>query len=503
MTGRFITGSPFGTNYFELCGPLPAPTLDVNGVAIPGTGNANYACFRQDLFALTGMLRNLEANPIGSPLSIQRATYNRDAAGARVDVMARASSSPGQGAPKLSTGGQSLPPVLMDGPTVLGDWYAQGIPFPVNAVPSTIAVTNSGDAPPTSVTTHVVDEVTVKSAVYDSTTSTITVVATSSDKGAPSASIAPASLSLSGFPTALPTPVPGSADPTEVSFTAGGILIPPAFVRVASSAGGQGQADLTMGVSTKTYPAGVPYVADDSIDAIQNGPTVIIPVLDNDVAPTGESLVVSSLTVLAPNANIGRADPTLSPNQGFIAYRPPSTTGTATFRYTVTGAAGVSNVGTVTVNVLAGSERPGPLGRERSFGGRHQRDLGRLGRRQRARQRQRQRRHPRPGVHPHLDGSDRRDGRAERQRDHHLHRRRRWHPHVPVHGREPPQHERHDPAVGSGHRDGRPSRLRRTSPSRRRHGVIAAGGRCAARATSRPATPSPSTAARRQAARPR
>jgi hypothetical protein len=226
VTGRFITGSPFGTNYFELCGPLPAPDLDANGVAIPNTGNANYSCYRQDLFALTGMLRNLEANPIGSPLSIQRATYNRDAAGARVDVMARASSSPGQGIPKLSTGGQSLPPVLMDGPTILGDWYAQGIPFPANAVPSTIAVTNSGDAPPTSVTTHVVDEVTVKSAVYDSTTSTIKVGAPSSDKRAPSASIGPATLSLSGYPTALPAPAVGSTDPAEVSFTAGGVLIP-------------------------------------------------------------------------------------------------------------------------------------------------------------------------------------------------------------------------------------------------------------------------------------
>jgi hypothetical protein len=115
-----------------------------------------------------------------------------------------------------------------------------------------------------------------------------------------------------------------------------------------------------MGLSTKTYPAGVPYVADDTFDAVQNGATVIIPVLANDMAPAGEVLNVATLTVLAPNANIGRADPTTGLNQGFIAYRPPSTTGTATFRYTVSGTAGVSNVGTVTVNVLADPNGPVP-----------------------------------------------------------------------------------------------------------------------------------------------
>ena len=47
----------------------------------------------------------------------------------------------------------------MDGPTVLGDWYAQGIPVPSTDVPTQITVTNSGDVPPTSVTAHIVDEV--------------------------------------------------------------------------------------------------------------------------------------------------------------------------------------------------------------------------------------------------------------------------------------------------------------------------------------------------------
>jgi len=359
VTGRFITGSPFGTNYFELCGPLPAPVVDDLG-AVVTPGNPNYNCYRQDLFALTGMVRNLQANPIGSPLSIQRATYNRDDTATRVDVMARASSSPGQGAPKLTAGGQNVPPVLMDGPTVLGDWYAQGIPFPPGVVPSLVAVTNSGDAPPTTVTTHVTDEVTVLSASYDSASSSITVVATSSDKGASSLGIGPAVLSLAGYPAATRTST-GSADPAEVRFSVTGITIPPAFVRVSSDAGGQGIADLGMGVSTRTYAAGVPFVADDAADVVQNTPAAIpLYVLENDVAGA-LPWNTATLTVLAPGPNVGQATPgTDGAGNPVIFYRAPATTGTASFRYTIANAAGTSNVGTVNVNVLADPNGPVP-----------------------------------------------------------------------------------------------------------------------------------------------
>ena len=355
VTGRFITGSPFGTNYFELCGPLPAPVLDTLGNVVVA-GNPNYDCFRQELFALTGMLRDLQANPIGSPLSVQRATYNRDDSGTRVDVMARASSSPTQGAPKLTVGGASIAPVLMDGPTILGDWYAQGVPFPAGALPGNITVTNSGDVPPTAITTHATDEVYVRSAVYDSSTSTITVVASSSDKGSVAAGIAPPTLSLSGFPTALPASTGNAADRAEVTFSATGVVIPPAFVRVASSAGGQGQADVTMGATARVYAPGVPWVGDDVADVIQNTAAAIpIAVLANDVQG-GLPWNLASLTVLAPGANIGVATAT----GGVIFYRAPSVTGIATFRYTIANAAGTSNVGTVTVNVLPDPAGPVP-----------------------------------------------------------------------------------------------------------------------------------------------
>ena len=66
-------------------------------------------------------------------------------------------------------------------------------------------MTNSGDVPPTSVTSHIVDEVTIKSVTYAA--GTLTVVATSSDKGDLTASpaIPPAVLCPEGYPAATRT----------------------------------------------------------------------------------------------------------------------------------------------------------------------------------------------------------------------------------------------------------------------------------------------------------
>ena len=168
VTPRYITGSPFGTNWFEICGPFDGPTFPDR-------------CIREELFTVTGMLHDPNT-VVGSPLTVTRASYARTDGASQVDVMARASRSPGQAAaPKLTAAGQSVSPVLMAGPTVLGDWYAQGIPVPSTDVPTQITVTNSGDVPPTSITSHIVDEVVIKSVAYAD--GTLTVVATSSDKG--------------------------------------------------------------------------------------------------------------------------------------------------------------------------------------------------------------------------------------------------------------------------------------------------------------------------------
>ncbi len=348
VTGRYITGSPFNTNYFEICGPF-------NGPANPDT------CVRQDLFTVTGMLHD-PASPIGSPLSVTRATFNRTTGTSQVDVMARASAGPGQAAPKLTAAGNAMAPVLMSGPTTLGDWYVQGIPVPSDAVPTQVTVTNSSDVPPTSIASHVTDEVTVKSVAYSA--GVITVVATSSDKGDTAAGIAPATLSLAGFPTAVKTPS-SATDPAEVTFTAtltptaAGALVPPAFVRVVSSMGGLATADTSMGVASPAFPGGVPYASDDAADFIQDPtgaqPAAAINVLANDVG--GASPINSAtLQIVPPLPAIGVA----SVSAGQIFYKVPSVTGSTTIRYTVNNGVGPSNVGTVFVNVLPDPTGPVP-----------------------------------------------------------------------------------------------------------------------------------------------
>ena len=119
-TLEFLTGSPFGTNYFEMCGPF-------DGAANPDV------CRKTPLFSLTGRLHN---GLIGSPLRVDRASYSRSGSVAQVDVSANAKAGIGQAAPKLTTASSSVSPVLLNGPTALGEWYAQGIPVPASAIPS-------------------------------------------------------------------------------------------------------------------------------------------------------------------------------------------------------------------------------------------------------------------------------------------------------------------------------------------------------------------------------
>jgi len=327
-----LTGSPFGTNYFEVCGPF-------NGVV--------DSCRRTPLFSLTGRVHN---GLIGSPLRVDRATYSRAGAAAQVDVSANASQGVGQAlGPKLTAAAITVSPVLLNGPTVLGEWYGQGIPVPADAIPSTLTVTNSNDAPPTSVTAHVTDMVTVKSATYAG--GTLTVVATTSDKGIPGplpadpVVLPPPDLRLEGIPLAALTKV-NASDPAETTFTIV-LAVPPPTVRVSSSVGGQGQADVVMGLAAPAFASGVMLAVDDNATATAGSPGVIIPVLFNDVT-SGAAINPTSPVTIVAQPNIGTAAADVN---GVVTYAPSNVAGTATFTYTVSNAVGTSNVATVTVAV--------------------------------------------------------------------------------------------------------------------------------------------------------
>jgi hypothetical protein len=215
-------------------------------------------------------------------------------------------------------------------------------------------VINSSDVPPTAVTAHVTDLVTVKSATYAA--GTLTVIATSSDKGDPATLIPPPTLVLDGIPGAVSLPSGGAADPAERTFTVALPVpaVPPPTVRVSSSVGGQGQSDVLMGAAA-AFPAGVPLAVDDNAVATAGGGLIIIPVLFNDV--TNSAALTASPVAIVTTPNIGTATANAS---GTVNYTPSALSGTATFTYTVSNSVGKSNVATVTV-VVGPSLNPVPV----------------------------------------------------------------------------------------------------------------------------------------------
>jgi len=202
-TAHTITGSPFGTNFVRIVGPNIS---EGNGPRDPGDpSNPNKAFTR--LFTVQGRL----ATVIG--VTLERATYARDAAGAvKVDVFA--TSEPGQ---TLTASGPGLPttPLVGNGTS----YYAR-----IDAgttVPATVTVTNAGDAPPSTATADVTDAIEVSQADYNPGTQTLTVTAASSDAiGAPALTVSGADL--------IDSP-PGST---------AAVSAPPATVTVTSTLGG-------------------------------------------------------------------------------------------------------------------------------------------------------------------------------------------------------------------------------------------------------------------------
>jgi hypothetical protein len=339
-----ITGSPFGTNYFEICGPLLGPGTD--------------SCVRTNQFTLTGRVHNSVLDPIGSPLSIDRATYVRDSTGLHIDIAASAAAGIGQAAPKLSAGAPGLPPVLMSGPNALGQFYAQALPLPAGTRPGQVTVINSADVPPSAAIRHIVDEVTVTLATYDPTAQSLVVVATSSDKG--DAVQQPPKLALEGFPSAGAIDGAIAGDPASMQFTVAPVAVPPTSVSVVSAAGGQGRLEVSMLPAATAFPAGVPLAIDDAATAVAGGPAIIINVKNNDVANAAAPIAAGAVSILAPG--LQPAIGTLAAlADGTVRFTPTTTTGTATFRYTVANSVGVSNVATVTISVTPPAGGPVPI----------------------------------------------------------------------------------------------------------------------------------------------
>ncbi|MBS1136236.1 MAG: hypothetical protein H6R11_190 [Proteobacteria bacterium] len=357
VTPEFVTGSPFNTNYVMICGTRPDGTEIVMGnfgPGGPGTGN----CAGDATFSLTGRLHNLVASPIGTPLAIKAATYGRDANGTYVDTFAAVVKAlPTQPNPVLSAAALNQVPVKMSGPDVLGDYYSQSIVNPSGDLPGSVTVINSADNPPSTATANVVDAIYIESAAYDPVSQTLTVVATSSDKGF--GTQAPPAMTLEGFPTTVSTPGGIVGDPAAVTLTVTPVALKPASVRVLSSGGGLGSSDVAV-TPAPAFAPGVVFAQDDTFSAVASGAAVTVPVLANDIVNAAAPFNPATVAIVAPGLtpNIGGLTVDAAGN---VTFTPTATAGVATFKYTVANVVGTSNPATVTVNVAPPAGGPVPI----------------------------------------------------------------------------------------------------------------------------------------------
>ncbi len=223
-----VIGSPIGANYFRIEGPGVGARGAANLCADPALGPDPLLltdCIQTPNFIVTGKL----ATNFG--VTIDRATYTKNAAGTMVGVWA--TSFPGQDL-RASVDGSTEFALINEVGT--GNYFAR---FPISnaqAVPETASVTNYTDLPTTTVVAPLTDLVRIIQASFDESTGTLVVRGNSSDSvGAQSLSIGVGASGVGG----------GTLDPTG-TLTVTGISVPPKTITLDSAAGGRTVTDVVV-----------------------------------------------------------------------------------------------------------------------------------------------------------------------------------------------------------------------------------------------------------------
>lgn len=341
ITPTLATGSPFNTNYFEICVENATNSLD-GQVGSP-------ACLSTEDFIVFGKVHTA---PINSPLSIARATYSThlDAAGipmnmAHIDVFASAEPGPLELTPDLTVGVPNAPSAHMIGPRNPGGLYYGQAVVPLTSLPNSVTVINSADTPPSAKVAGLSDAITISEATYDASTRVVSIVAMSSDMAAP--------------PILTAVGIPGSVTGSDELF--GGSLtrtlalgtVPPQFVTVISSKGGRAVETVTMPAHDVAFPPGAPLAVDDNVITGESAAAAIFNLIAND----GPEAVPASLTMFSQPAH---ASIILNNLDGTVSYTPTAGYfGVDSFKYTVSSIDGLSsNIATVNINVQQINDAP-------------------------------------------------------------------------------------------------------------------------------------------------
>lgn len=252
-----FTGSPFGTNFIRIDGPV--------GSNLDGLGND----FIQTDVA--NVLGQIWQQPIAQPVAIDSTYLTRDLAKATNAVDIWATSTPNQ---RLVLSGPNIPSLQLFPSGGAPTTYHGHIEYPAGQpVPSTVNVTNLSSTPVVTTTSAVVDGVEITQATFDTTTRQLSVIAHSSDE------ISGVNLAITGIPGVpsatgvvpvvsnrlLSTTCPvGTTQPRDVCFihTLPANIEPPAKVSITSTGLGSNIDHLVSIVGTPENPANPPIATN-------------------------------------------------------------------------------------------------------------------------------------------------------------------------------------------------------------------------------------------------
>jgi len=306
-------------------------------------------------FTLTG---RAFADAIPGRVSVDRASYAATATARRLDVYASGAQTtqgrlptfprPPVVLPQLSyftapcsadAAGNLLAPIgaievqmVSSGTSFFGETRPATIPAGV-CVKDSAARNALGNIVPAFFNGTVVDEINVTQALFNPAAKTLTVSAISSD------SLVPPTLTIDGFNVAL------AGGQAVVSNLAGA----PAKIRVASSAKGSTEANVTTGVVAAAPPPVTLTAVNDSFSVLEDSGAQNLNVLANDLAAAGGTITLVSSPRLGTAVISG----------GSITYTPNSNAnGADALTYKVQVGTQISNVANVAITIVPVNDAP-------------------------------------------------------------------------------------------------------------------------------------------------
>ena len=323
-----VIGSPIGANYFRIEGPGAGLLGAANLCADPTLGPDpidTTDCIETPNFILTGKL----ATQLG--VTVDRATYTKTAAGTVVGVWATSAS--GQ---DLSASVAGVTEFALVNEPGTGRYFGRFPISNVQAVPTSVTVTNYSDIPNTVVGAPLTDLVRIIQASFDENTGTLVVRGNTSDSiGAQSLSIGFGAANAGG----------GSLDATG-TLTVSGLSVPPAQITLDSSAGGRTTADVVVtGISAQ-------LLADAGVDVTAApGATVT---LDG----SGSTGALSFVWTVASTLPAGTPLTITNANSAVASITLPLTSVQATLELTVSDGLGAQSSDLVVVTNVTGDLPP-------------------------------------------------------------------------------------------------------------------------------------------------